>query len=84
MLRKPIKKKPRYSKVVVALLLASVVVFTIAMTVIFCIKDAVPDTLIGAFFTFMAGEAGVLGLIKHAEKKYKPKDSEDFEEIGDE
>ena len=82
MLRKPIKKKkPRYSKVIVAILLASVAVFTIAMTVIFCIKDSVPDTLVGAFFTFVAGEAGVLGLIKHAETKYKPEDSE---EMGDE
>ena len=64
------KNKSKFSKVVVVVLLASVAVFTVAMTAIFCIKGPVPDSLVMAFFTFAAGEAGFLGLIKHGETKY--------------
>lgn len=64
------KKKIKYSKVVVTSLLLTVLLFTIVMTVIFCVKGAVPDSLVTAFFVFAGGEAGILGLIKHGDTKY--------------
>lgn len=63
------RKNKKFSKVIVASLLASVAVFTVAMAVIFCVKDSVPDSLIAAFFAFCGGEAGILGLIKRGESK---------------
>lgn len=59
----------RFSKVVIALVLVSVAIFTVSMTVIFCITGGTPDTLITAFFAFAGGEAGVLGFLKWAERK---------------
>lgn len=41
------------------------------MIAVFCVKGAVPDALIAAFFAFASGEAGILGLIKHSENKYQ-------------
>ena len=73
------KKKPKFSKVIVVALLVTVLLFTVANMVIFCVVGAVPDALIAAFFAFVAGEAGVLGLIKHADTKYKK-----AETMGDE
>lgn len=64
------KRKPlRFSKVVIALVLITVVIFTIAMTVIYCTMGGTPDTLITAFFAFAGGEAGVLGFLKWVERK---------------
>lgn len=63
------RKSIRFSKVVIALVLITVVIFTIAMTVIYCTMGGTPDTLITAFFAFAGGEAGVLGLLKWVERK---------------
>lgn len=62
--------KPKFSKIIVVVLLAAVAVFTVAMTAIFCVVGSVPDSLVTAFFAFAAGEAGFLGLIKHGETRY--------------
>lgn len=59
----------KFSKIIVVSLLTSVALFTAVMTVIFCIKGSVPDSLIAAFFAFCGGEAGILGLIKRGESK---------------
>ena len=75
------KKKRKFSKIVVVVLLASVAMFTVAQTIIFCVKGSVPDSLITAFFGFAAGEAGFLGLIKHGEAKYT-KDSKETKAEG--
>ena len=64
------KRKNKYSKVVITCLLMTVVLFTIVMTVIFCVKGSVPDSLVTSFFVFAGGEAGILGLIKHGDTKY--------------
>ena len=69
-------EKPKFSKIIVVVLLASVAVFTVAMTTIFCVMGSVPDSLITAFFAFAAGEAGFLGLIKHGETKYTTGETE--------
>lgn len=60
----------KYSKIVITSLLVTVLIFTVVMTVIFCYKGSVPDSLIAAFFAFAGGEAGILGLIKHGKTKY--------------
>lgn len=65
------RKKPKFSKVVIVALLVAVALFTVANMVIFCVIGSVPDALIAAFFAFVAGEAGVLGLIKHGDTKYQ-------------
>lgn len=64
------KKKIKYSKVIITCLLVTVLLFTAIMTVIFCVKDDVPDSLVTSFFIFAGGEAGILGLIKHGDTKY--------------
>ncbi len=71
------KRNPlRFSKVVVTLVLISVATFTVAMTVVYCTTGGTPDTLITAFFAFAGGEAGVLGLLKWAERKKKGTDDD--------
>lgn len=74
------KPKVRYSKMVVSCLLITVLLFTITMTVIFCYKDSVPDSLVTAFFVFAGGEAGVLGVIKHGETKYSVNEPTEYDE----
>lgn len=60
----------RFSKKVIAAVLASVAAFTITMIVVFWKKGSIPDTLVTAFYAFAGGEAGVLGLIRFGKAKY--------------
>ena len=66
------KDKAKFSKIVVVSLLVTVLLFTIAMILIFCLTEyhTVPDTLISSFFIFAGGEAGCLGVIKFGDTKY--------------
>ena len=70
----------KFSKVVVASVLAAVALFTVAMIFLYALYGGVPDTLIVSFFSFAGGEAGVLGLIKcndeRTKKKATPTDEE--------
>ena len=43
--------------------------FTIAMTVIFCYKYAIPDTLVASVFAICSVEGGVCGWIKNAKER---------------
>ena len=45
--------------------------FTIAMTVVFAVCGAVPDTLITCVFAALGGECGVMGWIKTAKEKHR-------------
>lgn len=45
-------------------IISFMMLFTIAMIVIFCIKGYLPDTLIQMAFTYFLGECGVCGAIK--------------------
>ena len=47
------------------------VLFVIAMTVIFCIKGAVPDVLITCFFGLVGGECGVMGMIQNRKNRIR-------------
>lgn len=64
------RKKPKFSKVAVTLLLLTVLAFTITMIVVYVRTGGIPDTLVTAFYAFAGGEAGFLGLIKHSDNKY--------------
>lgn len=84
MVRKRAKRARRnpakFSKIVVASILAAVALFTVAMIFLYALYGGVPDTLIVSFFGFAGGEAGVLGLIKcndeRTKKKTAPQDEE--------
>ena len=77
-------KKIKYSKFIITCLLISVLLFTVCMTAIFCVKGAVPDSLVTAFFVFAGGEAGILGWIKYGDTKYSvdmiPEEEVEFDE----
>ena len=71
----------KFSKACTALMLLSVLIFTIVMIIVFCAKDAVPDELIIAFFAFWGVEGGAMAWIKntdtkHQKKKSKPKEKD--------
>lgn len=77
------RKDPiKFSKIIIASVLAAVFLFTAAMTYLFAKFGGVPDTLIVSFFAFAGGEAGVLGLIKCTDTKKEKKDSDGTEDIA--
>lgn len=45
--------------------------FTIAIMIIFCIKGAIPDTLVASFFTCFGAENGFMALITIAKNLRK-------------
>lgn len=61
----------------------AVIAFTVAMIVIFCIFQAVPDTLIDNFYNLFTGEAVITFLIwwikKKGQKNEKRSDKQDNE-----
>ena len=65
----------RFSKKVVIAILAEVTAFTVAMIVVYMKTGGTPDTLIVSFFSFIGGEAGVLGLIRYGDSKYPKQDA---------
>lgn len=72
----------KFSKVVVASVLAAVALFTVAMICLYALYGGVPDTLIVSFFGFAGGEAGVLGLIKCNDERTKKKPTPTDEEAA--
>ena len=62
------KREPmRFSKKVVILMFATMMLFTVTMVVTYWVKGGVPDSLIEPFFAFFGIEGGALGIIKVAE-----------------
>lgn len=86
MVRKKAKKSRRnpakFSKIVVASVLAAVALFTVAMIFLYALYGSAPDTLIVSFFGFAGGEAGVLGLIKCNDERQKKKTAPQDEEAA--
>ena len=72
----------KFSKIVVASVLAAVALFTVAMIFLYALYGGVPDTLIVSFFSFAGGEAGVLGLIKCNDERQKKKTAPQDEEAA--
>lgn len=61
------KQLLRFSKKVLIFVLCHITVFSIIMTVIFCVKGVVPDTLIMEHYKYFSLESGALGIIKISE-----------------
>ena len=64
---KKVKEPMRFSKKVIILMFATLILFTVTMIVTFWKYQAVPDSLIEPFFAFFGIEGGSLGIIKVAE-----------------
>ncbi|MBR0149436.1 MAG: hypothetical protein IJM23_09665 [Lachnospiraceae bacterium] len=58
---------------ILAVMFVSLMIFTVVMTVIFCIYQTVPDTLIQCFFTAFGAEGGFMAVIA-VTKKFTEKD----------
>ena len=56
---------------------SSIILFTIAMSVIFCIYQSVPDTLIVSFFGVFTGEGCICWRIWAKKKGIEIKNTED-------
>ena len=55
--------------VILIVLGIALAVFTIAMIIVFCIYQSVPDTLIGCVFGAITGECGFMALIQGAKER---------------
>ena len=64
---KKVKEPMRFSKKVIILMFATMILFTVTMIVTFWKYQAVPDSLIEPFFAFFGIQGGSLGIIKVAE-----------------
>lgn len=63
------REGPKYSKIIVALVILMNVAFTAAVLFIYLRIGSEPKTLIAAFFAFTTGELWLLANIKRAEIK---------------
>ena len=61
------KSKMKFSKKIIILMFATMILFTITMIVTFWRFQAIPDALIDPFCGFFKLEGGALGIIKVAE-----------------
>lgn len=61
------KQKMKFSKKIIILMFATMILFTAVMIVTFWRYQSVPDALIEPFFGFFGIEGGALGIIKVSE-----------------
>lgn len=61
------KQIMRFSKKVMIFVFCHITLFAVIMTVIFCIKGFVPDTLIIEHYRYFSIESGALSIIKISE-----------------
>ncbi len=61
------KDKMKFSKKIIILMFASMLIFTITMILTYWFCGGVPDSLIDPFFAFFGLEGGALGVIKVSE-----------------
>ena len=59
--------KMKFSKKIIILMFATMIIFTVTMIITFWCFQAVPDMLIEPFFGFFGIEGGALGIIKVSE-----------------
>jgi hypothetical protein len=64
---KKTKEPMRFSKKIIIVMFATMILFTVTMIVTYWCKGGVPDSLIDPFFAFFGIEGGSLGIIKVAE-----------------
>ena len=63
----------RTMDIILAIIGVVLLLFTIAMVIVFVICGAIPDTLVTCVFAALGGECGVMGWIKTAKEKYAEK-----------
>lgn len=61
------KSKMKFSKKIIVLMFATMIIFTITMIVTFWRFQSIPDALVDPFFGFFGIEGGALGIIKVSE-----------------
>lgn len=61
------KSKMKFSKKIIILMFATMIIFTITMIVTFWRFQSIPDSLVDRFFGFFGVESGALGIIKIGE-----------------
>ena len=61
------RNKLKFSKKIIILMFATMILFTLTMIVTFWRFQSVPDALIEPFFAFFGIEGGALGVIKVSE-----------------
>ena len=66
--------------VILAVMGVAILLFTVAMIVLFCVYQQVPDTLVTAFFGCFGAEGGFMAVIMVA-KKIKEKETDGTEDI---
>ncbi len=71
--RKP-KKKIKTMDVILIIIGASLLLFTLEMIRLFKLYGAVPDTLITCVFACLGGECGIMGWIKTTKDKRKDRE----------
>lgn len=70
------KKKLGVMDRILIVICVSVIVFVIAMTVIYCKTGGVPDTLITCVFAICGGECGIMGMIQTSKNRKKERQYE--------
>ena len=69
---------------ILVLIAVTLVIFTVAMIILFIMYQSVPDTLIASVFSVCGGECGAMAWIKTAKEKYREKkDDNGGEQLGD-
>lgn len=68
---------------ILAILGVTLLVFTIAMIVLFCLYQSIPDTLVACVFTAMTGECGAMAWIKTAKEKYSERKEKEHEKVSE-
>lgn len=61
------KQIMRFSKKAMIFVFCHITLFALIMTVIFCVRGFVPDTLIIEHYKYFSVESGALGIIKISE-----------------
>jgi uncharacterized membrane protein len=82
------KTKMKTLNLILLIIGISTAIFTIAMIVLFCIFQSIPDTLCERFYTVIVGECGVAGIIQIiktiCKHKYSQKNKSDEDRENDE
>jgi hypothetical protein len=67
MAKKKSKEPMKFSKKIIILMFATMILFTLTMIITFWKHESVPDALIEPFFAFFGVEGGALGVIRVSE-----------------
>lgn len=69
-----IQKSMKTMDIILVIMGALIIAFTVTMIILYVKTGGVPDTLVGCFFGACTGEFGVMGWIKSTKDKYLKRD----------